>query len=154
METMLFSDELVPPDVLDELPDEDVTATDREVQMAQQLIESLASEFDPGKYRDEYRERVLDLIERKAQGQEIVVQTAPEEPTQVPDLMAALEASLAEAKGRKPPSGNGRAAAKKPSAAKKPTPAKKTAQSKKRAPAAKDTSSRSGSKKTRQKAKA
>src|ERR671924_225626 len=73
METMLFSDELVPVDSLDELPDEDVKATQREVQMARQLIESLAAEFDPTKYKDEYRERVLELIEAKAEGQEIAM---------------------------------------------------------------------------------
>ena len=73
METMLFADELVSPDQIDELPDEDVKATEREVDMARQLIESLTTEFDPTKYRDEYRERVLELIERKAEGQEIAV---------------------------------------------------------------------------------
>jgi DNA end-binding protein Ku len=98
METMLFADELVPTDQLDELPEEDVRATEREVEMAKQLIESLTTDFDPTKYRDEYRERVLELIERKAGGEEITIQAAPEEPAKVPDLMAALEASLAAAK--------------------------------------------------------
>jgi DNA end-binding protein Ku len=122
METMLFADEIVPSAQIEELPDSDVTATKREVEMARQLIDSLSSEFDPGKYRDEYRERVLELIERKAQGEEIVIQTAPEEPTKVPDLMAALEASLAEAKkrtGDKAPRPS-RAGARKDGAAKKP----------------------------------
>jgi DNA end-binding protein Ku len=124
METMLFADELVPPERLDELPDDDVSATDRELAMARQLIESQASDFDPGKYRDEYRERVLDLIERKAQGQDVAVQPEAEQPTEVPDLMAALEASLAAATDRKP----ARKPVKKP-AAKKPAakkPAKAT----------------------------
>jgi DNA end-binding protein Ku len=98
METMLFSDELVPTSELDELPDEDVKATDREVQMAMQLIESLSTEFEPDKYHDTYREAVLDLIERKAEGEEITIEPTPEEPAKVPDLMAALEASLAAAK--------------------------------------------------------
>jgi DNA end-binding protein Ku len=102
METMLFADELVPTDELEELPDPDVEATEREVDMARQLIESLSTTFEPTKYRDEYRERVLDLIERKAEGQEVSIQPPSEEPAKVPDLMAALEASLAEAKGRKP----------------------------------------------------
>src|SRR5436309_1766689 len=53
-------------------------------------------EFVPEKYHDTYREAVLDLIEKKAEGQEIVLQPA-EEPEKVPDLMAALEASLAAA---------------------------------------------------------
>jgi DNA end-binding protein Ku len=98
LETMLFADELVPTSQLDELPEDDVKATEREVEMAKQLIESLSAEFDPTRYRDEYRERVLDLIERKAQGEEIAIQAVPEEPAKVPDLMAALEASLDAAK--------------------------------------------------------
>ncbi len=93
MATMLFADEVVPPDRLDELADKDAGANERELEMARQLIDSLATDFEPDKYRDEYRERVLDLIERKAEGEEIAVQPA-EEPERVPDLMAALEASI------------------------------------------------------------
>ena len=66
--------------------------------MAQQLIDSLSSDFEPEKYRDEYRDKVLDLIERKAQGEEIAVQPEAPAPAKVPDLMAALEASLAAVK--------------------------------------------------------
>ncbi len=99
METMLFHDEVVPSDDLDDMPDaDDLKATDRELKMAQQLIDSLSSEFDPTRYKDEYREQVLELIERKAAGEEIVAQPAAEEPARVPDLMAALEASLAAVK--------------------------------------------------------
>jgi len=94
--TMLFGDEVLPPDRLDELDAiEEAEATKRELAMAEQLIGSLSSEFDPSKYHDEYRERVLDLIERKAAGEEIAVQPQAEEPAAAPDLMAALEASLA-----------------------------------------------------------
>jgi DNA end-binding protein Ku len=134
METMLFADELVPSDNLDELPDTDSRATDRELAMARQLIESQATEFDPSKYRDEYRERVLDLIERKAQGEDVSVQPDVEEPAEVPDLMAALEASLAAAGSGKPAKSNGAAAKAKKPAAKK-APAKKPAA--KKAPAKK-----------------
>jgi DNA end-binding protein Ku len=100
METMLFADEVISPDALEELAaaDGDVQTSDRELAMANQLIESLASDFEPEKYRDEYRERVLDLIERKAQGETIVIEEPSAEPQQVPDLMAALEASIATAK--------------------------------------------------------
>jgi len=98
MATMVFHDEVVSPETIDELPDEEAEASDREVEMAEQLIGSLTSPFEPEKYHDEYRERVLELIEAKAQGEEIAVQPA-EEPVKVPDLMAALEASLAAAKG-------------------------------------------------------
>src|ERR687887_205942 len=96
METMLFHDEVVPSDDLDELPEaKELKASDRELKMAQQLIDSLSSEFDPSRYRDEYREKVLELIERKAAGEEIAVQPEAPQPARVPDLMAALEASLA-----------------------------------------------------------
>jgi DNA end-binding protein Ku len=96
MSTMLFGDEVLPPDRLDELDAiGDAEASPRELKMAEQLIESLSTEFDPSKYHDEYRERVLDLIEKKAAGEEIAVQPEAEEPEAAPDLMAALEASLA-----------------------------------------------------------
>jgi DNA end-binding protein Ku len=101
METMIFHDEVVPTDVLDDLPAQgDLSASDREVAMAEQLIESLTSDFEPGKYHDEYREKVLGLIERKAEGEEIAVPAEAPAPAAVPDLMAALEASLAAVKGR------------------------------------------------------
>jgi DNA end-binding protein Ku len=94
--TMLFGDEVLAPDRLDELDAVgDAEATKRELTMAQQLIDSLSNEFDPAKFRDEYRERVLELIERKAAGEDIAVQPQAEEEAPAPDLMAALEASLA-----------------------------------------------------------
>jgi DNA end-binding protein Ku len=106
METMIFADEVVPPDEIDDLPDaKDLKASERELAMAQQLIDSLSSDFEPEKYQDEYREKVLELIERKAAGEEIAVQPEAPEPKKVPDLMAALEASLAAVKGDS--SGNG-----------------------------------------------
>lgn len=94
--TMLWGDEVLPPDRMDELESvAEAEASPRELKMAEQLIESLSAQFEPGKFRDEYRERVLDLIERKAAGEEIAVQPQAEEPAPAPDLMAALEASLA-----------------------------------------------------------
>jgi DNA end-binding protein Ku len=99
METMIFHDEVVPHEELDDLPDsKELKVSDREVKMAQQLIDSLSSEFDPSQYRDEYRDKVLELIERKASGEEIAVQPEAPKPEKVPDLMAALEASLAAVK--------------------------------------------------------
>ena len=97
--TMLWGDEVLSPDRLDELDSvEDAPASDRELKMAEQLIGSLSAHFEPDKFQDEYRQRVLDLIERKAAGEEIAVQPQAEEPTPAPDLMAALEASLAAVK--------------------------------------------------------
>ena len=85
-------DGLIPEDA------DDADLTDRERAMAQQLVESLASEsFDPTKYHDQYREQLLDLIERKAAGEEIIAEPESEAPAKVLDLVAALEASLAKA---------------------------------------------------------
>jgi DNA end-binding protein Ku len=101
LSTMLYADEVTTPTQL-ELPDLDAVApSEREVKMAEQLIESLSTDFEPERYRDEHREKVLALIEAKAEGQEVVTATAPEEPSRVVDLMAALEASLAAAKKAK-----------------------------------------------------
>jgi DNA end-binding protein Ku len=98
--TMLFGDEVLAPDRLDELDAlGEAEASKRELAMAQQLIDSLSGEFDPSKFRDDYRDRVLDLIERKAAGEEIAVQPEAEDTAPAPDLMAALEASLAEVQG-------------------------------------------------------
>jgi DNA end-binding protein Ku len=117
METMLFADEVVPPDEIEDLPEEkELKVTDRELKMARQLIDSLTSEFEPDKYHDEYREKVLELIERKAQGEEIAVQPEAPKPARVPDLMAALEASLAAVKGDSSGNGDDAAAKKKPTA--------------------------------------
>jgi len=102
MSTMNFADEVVSPEAIEEIGAQDgekATATKRELDMAQQLIDSLTADFDPSKYHDTYRERVLELIERKAAGEEIAVAPEAPEPAAVPDLMAALEASLQEAKG-------------------------------------------------------
>jgi DNA end-binding protein Ku len=132
METMIFADEVVPASEIDDLPDaKDLKVSDRELKMARQLIDSLSSEFEPERYHDEYREKVLDLIERKAQGEEIVVQAEAPKPARVPDLMAALEASLAAVKGDGGPA-DGNGAAKKPAkpAAKKPAAKKRAAKKK------------------------
>jgi DNA end-binding protein Ku len=100
METMIFADEVVSPDDLDGLPEKtELKASERELKMAQQLIESLASDFAPERYHDQYREKVLELIEAKAQGEEIAVQPEAPQAERVPDLMAALEASLAAVRG-------------------------------------------------------
>src|SRR3954469_9823087 len=122
MATMLYADEVVDPERIDEIPDpEEVGATAKELAIAKQLVESLAGPFDPDRYRDTYREEVLALIERKAAGEEIAVAPAREEaPAAVPDLMAALQASLEQVRGgaEKPKPAPKKAPAKKPSRAK------------------------------------
>jgi DNA end-binding protein Ku len=97
---MLYADEVV--DTVDlEVPKaEETQPTERELKMAEQLVESLSAPFEPEKYRDEYREKVLAMIDAKAEGEEIVAPETPEAPAPVVDLMAALEESLARAKKR------------------------------------------------------
>ena len=113
LSTMLFADEIVPTSEIDSLPDRIPSVGDREKKMAEQLIESLSGEWKPAKYKDTYREQLLDLIEQKAEGKEIVVEETGEKKAPVVDLMAALEASLEAAK--KGTTSKGRAAtAKKP----------------------------------------
>ena len=98
LSTMLYADEVVDPGELEVPTAADTAPSERELNMAAQLVESLSAEFDPGKYHDEYREKVLAMIEAKAEG-EIITQPEPAaEAAPVVDLMAALEASLARAK--------------------------------------------------------
>jgi DNA end-binding protein Ku len=134
MATMLFADEVVDADGIDEVPSgDDVKTSSRELDIAKQLVESLAGHFDPDKYHDTYREEILALIERKAAGEEIAVQPPSEDVSApVPDLMSALKASL-DAVRERDGAANGADGAKKAPARK--APAKKPAA--KRAPAAK-----------------
>jgi DNA end-binding protein Ku len=109
MSTMVFADEVVPVASIDELADLDsIEVNAKEVKMAEALVESLSAAFDPSKYRDAYRTQVLDLIERKAAGEEFELPAAAASAPQVVDLMAALEASVKAAKaarGRHPAGG-------------------------------------------------
>ena len=113
LSTMHFANEVISLEQLEDLPQPEIEPTERELSMAEQIIESLAADFDITKYTDEYRSQVLELIERKAEGETIAVQPENREPGKVVDLMAALEASLAAMKnkkspGRKPPTATGR----------------------------------------------
>ncbi len=138
MATMLFADEVIPPERLDEVAEaSEVKTTKRELDIAEQLVDSLSGNFKPDRYRDTYREQVLELIERKAQGKAIVVAPEPEETSEpAPDLMSALKASLdavraREGAGEDAPAPKARKSAAKKPAAKKPAakkaPAKKAA---------------------------
>jgi DNA end-binding protein Ku len=124
--TMRFADEVVAAGELDDVfPEKQPKVAKKEQQMAEALIDSLSTDFDPASYRDEYREQLLSLIERKAEGKEIVAAES-EEPkaTKAPDLMAALEESIAAVKDRK-------GAAKKPAAKKRKAPKSSKAKAKK-----------------------
>jgi DNA end-binding protein Ku len=99
METMYFHDEVVNPAEIDGL-DTNIDIAEKELDMAKMLVEASSGEFEPEKYKDEYRERVLAMIEAKAAGTAFEMPVAEEAP-KVVDLMAALEASLAAAKAKK-----------------------------------------------------
>jgi DNA end-binding protein Ku len=135
--TMRFADEVVPVDELEILPDKAAKPVKKEQEMAEQLIESLSTDFEPKAYHDEYREQLLALIERKAEGKEIVASDA-EAPkaTKAPDLMAALEESIAAVagKGKKPAKKAAKKAASKPKAKVKKTSKSSSNGSSKKAP--------------------
>ena len=94
METLVYADEIVSPASLDTAPAADAEVSERELDIARQLVAMLSGPFEPSRYRDDYREAVLGLIERKVAGEEIAIAPAPREPAAVPDLMAALQASV------------------------------------------------------------
>jgi len=124
LHTMYFADEVRSPDRELELPDTG-DVSDRELSMAQLLIESMESEWDPARYHDTYREKVEALVEEKRSGHEIVVQAGPEPPAKVVDLMEALNASIAAAARPGAKSTKRTTAAAKRAPARRATPAKK-----------------------------
>ena len=133
LHTMYFADEVRSPDRDLELPDTG-DVSDRELSMAQLLIESMESEWDPARYHDTYREKVEALVEEKRNGHEIVVQAGPEPPAKVVDLMDALNASIAAAARPGAKSTKRATAAKR--APRRATPAKKATKQPARAKAA------------------
>jgi DNA end-binding protein Ku len=98
--TMVYADEVIPVDEVSDLDGvEDIDVSERELLMAKQLIDSLTGDFAPERFRDEYRDKVLELIEQKAAGIETVIEApAAVEETKVVDLLAALEASVKDAR--------------------------------------------------------
>jgi DNA end-binding protein Ku len=100
MSTMVYADELVGADEVPGLEElDEIEITDAEMAMAGQLIDSLTAEFDADRYRDTYREDVLDLLESKAAGEQRTIEApAAADDAAVIDLLAALEASVSAAK--------------------------------------------------------
>jgi DNA end-binding protein Ku len=135
LSTMVYADEVNDTKGISELEGvADIEVNDRELAMAEQLIESLSGDFAPEKFEDTYRNRVLDLIERKAAGEtELVAAPQPVSADKVVDLMAALEASVAAAKETRKRHPTGRPADEKPADGEAAAPAKKSA-AKKAAP--------------------
>ncbi len=96
--TMRFADEVRPVDELPGLPGKDDQPSEAEVDHAVELVEQLAADWDPSRYEDRHRGRLLALVEQKRKGQTIKAPPEPEVPEAVPDLMAALRQSLEDAK--------------------------------------------------------
>jgi DNA end-binding protein Ku len=124
MSTMRFADEVVPKSKVDAIPSRTTKPKPKELALANQIIDSLSSTWDPKRYHDTYTEVLRDLIERKADGEEIEVETPDEGKATVVDLMAVLQASVDEAR-------KGRGKKKRPAARK--APVKKRAATKKSA---------------------
>lgn len=143
LHTMYFADEVRSPERELELPDTG-DVSDRELSMAQLLIESMESEWDPARYHDTYREKVEALVEEKRSGHEIVVQAGPEPPAKVVDLMEALNASIAAA-ARPGAKGTKRSTAAKRAPARPATPAKKAPKATKQPARAKSAARRKAS---------
>lgn len=100
METIHYPDEVRKAADVPNVPSED-KVTKKELDTAILLIDQLTSEFEPEKYTDEYRTALLELIESKRNGKEVVTSAAKEAPSNVTDLMAALQASIDRTKPKK-----------------------------------------------------
>lgn len=116
MVTMNFGDEIQQTSSFYELEEAEVEVSEHELDMARRLVDSVSRPFDIANYHDTYREALMDLIDRKANGEEIVLEpAAKDEHLQAPDLMSALEASLEQVRARagqetKPPARKRKAA--------------------------------------------
>jgi DNA end-binding protein Ku len=97
LETMYYPDEIRSDEVVENLPKKHHVDA-RELEMAMRLVEAMASEWKPEKHRDRFRERVLEVVNQKVRGEEIVVEKEPAAP-RVVDLMKALRASLEATEG-------------------------------------------------------
>jgi DNA end-binding protein Ku len=118
METIHFPDEVRKTVDVPNVPEED-KVTDKELDTAIMLIDQLTTEFEPDKYKDDYRTALLELIEAKRTGKELVTPTEKEPVSNVTDLMAALQASIDRTKPEKKEPAKKKKAAAKPKAKEK-----------------------------------
>jgi DNA end-binding protein Ku len=100
LSTMLFADEVVPQSDIPDVPTRRPKISSRERALAEQIVESLESEWKPERYHDDYEEELRRRIEAKQKGKLETVAEEEEQPAKVLDLMAALQASLDEGKRR------------------------------------------------------
>jgi DNA end-binding protein Ku len=141
MSTMHFADEVVAKSEIEEIPTAKSKPAPREIELAGQIIDVLTTEWKPSKYRDTYTEELRDLIEAKAKGKEITVEPEAETPSNVVDLMEALQASVEQhrkrasagrAGGHKTSKHASRSSSKSASSSRRKSPAKKSSTTKRR----------------------
>jgi DNA end-binding protein Ku len=125
MSTMRFADEVVPRREIDGIPTANAKPSDNELRLATQIVEGLASDWDPRRYHDTYTEQMQELIEAKAKGKEVTLEPEAEPPSNVIDLMEALKASVEESRSRGRARPTGKSTAKRKSASTKKTTAKR-----------------------------
>lgn len=157
MSTLRFADEVVDIDDIDEIPTDVAAPSKKEMSLAMQIIDSLASSWDPQRYEDTFTDELVGLIEAKANGDEVVAEPlSDDDDGKVLDLMAALRASVDEARSgrsaKQQRSTTAKAPAAKQRAASKEAPAKKAAASKK-APAANKSGKSKGDRTTKKPAR-
>lgn len=128
MSTLRFADEVVDIDDVDEVPQDGDAPTKKEMALAMQIIDSLATEWDPTRYEDTFTDELIGMIEAKAEGDEVVAEPLDEEEqsAKVVDLMAALQASVEAARTPRSSSGRSKGSSTKKAPAKKKSPVKKT----------------------------
>jgi DNA end-binding protein Ku len=128
LSTMVYSDEISAASDIDEFETlDDIEISEPEREMARQLISSLEADFDADSFHDTHREQLMDLLNKKAAGEEIVTEVIAAEDDKVIDLLAALEASVAAAKAARASGDDAPAKPKKKRAAKKRAPTKRAA---------------------------
>jgi DNA end-binding protein Ku len=154
LNTMLWPDEVRTPDF--NFLDEDISPRQQELAMAESLIDSMAAEFEPDAYTDNYREALQEVIDAKIEGREVVAPEVEEAPAPAVDLMAALRASVERARASRGESPSARPAPSEPTPITSARSAKKAAAKKtaaKAAPAKKTASKSASAKKAAEPAK-
>jgi DNA end-binding protein Ku len=150
--TMLLSTLYWPDEVRDaadlDIPDEDADFKPAEIEMARQLVETLSGDFDADRYKDEYREALMQVIDSKIAGEPVETPAPEPEVSKLTDLMAVLEASVAAARGESVEDTTA------PEATEAPISVSKARQSRARKPAASGTKAKSSASTSRAKSTA
>jgi DNA end-binding protein Ku len=99
LSTMLFADEVRPSKDVESAAQKSHKPSAQQLKAAMAVIEELSGDWEPGEWKDRYRRRLQDVVSRKRRGQAVKAPEPRDEPSETPDLMAALEQTLAEMRG-------------------------------------------------------